>query len=92
MSFNPILRQLSNIIDIMIIKYYNFQLPDYSNYTSIFLASTTYPGSTVKDIIQLGLLPNQIIVGKPSSTQDSYTTNFYVQGITLQLAFSQAYN
>lgn len=92
MAFNSITRQLSRLIDFAVIKYYNFQLPDYSNYSSIFIQSGLYPGSTVKDLIQLGLLPNQIVVGKPSSPSDGYAENFYVGSDILSASFTQAYS
>lgn len=66
-------------------------MPDYNNYSSIFLQSSVYPGSSVKDLTKAGLLPNQIIIGKPSSATDSYYPNFYVEAAVLSDGFIKAY-
>lgn len=39
----------------------------------------------------LGFLGNQIVVGKPSSEADSYSSIFYVDSLTLQSSFMEAY-
>ena len=39
----------------------------------------------------MGLLANQIVVGKPCSDTDSYSPNFYVESSILQSSFSEAY-
>ena len=90
MAFFPILGSLMLLIDFVVVKYHDMQQPDYSNYSSLMLQSSVYQGSSVKQLVRAGLLPNQIVVGKPASNLDG--TSMFVSGDALQSAFQSAFN
>ena len=67
-------------VDFISLQYYNQGAQAYNNYQKIFKDSS-YPGSSVQELIQAGVKAEKIVVGKPLTTQDA--SNGYIAAGTL---------
>ena len=74
-------------VDFISVQYYNQN--DYYTYETTFKQSTMYPGSSVKELIEAGIHPEKVVVGKPLTANDA--SNGIIDVNTLAAWGCQAY-
>lgn len=70
-------KAVGNTIDFYNVQFYNQLETKYDSYNELFIAATsTFSGTSVKEIIQRGIPSNKIIVGKPVTAADASNTGW----------------
>lgn len=63
-------------------KYYDL-IGDYTNVESTFNAATSYKGTSVQELMTLGVRGNMLVVGKPCSLADTWSNQTFIEAALL---------
>jgi hypothetical protein len=85
----PTLQLLQSIIslgastDFTVVKYYDVAGGDYTTVDSTFNQAIIYKGTALQELMANGLRGNMLVLGKPSSIDDSLTPQAFIDGAVL---------
>jgi hypothetical protein len=85
------LPNISPFIDFFVVKYYNVLGDDYTTVETLTQESKLYKKTSVGELMSRGISGNKLVVGKPSSMQDTWNQQGFVSSDLLITAFSNLY-
>ena len=78
-SYLDVHKDIGSEIDLYLIQYYNQGVCSFDTYETLFLKTASgcwSPRTAVRELIDLGIPSQKIVVGKPSTPKDATNTGY----------------
>ena len=92
MQLSQFVGRLVDNIDFFVMKYYDVAAGDYTTVNNTFYEATIYKGTSVQELMRMGVRGNMLVVGKPSSVQDTWNPQTFIDGATLADSMTSLYS